>query len=91
MLGIEPWQSVEGFLGGLPGRYKHPGIVRPPGQAAAANEVHHPDADGPQVENLTAVARSTAGVVGGAEKPGSALPCNSRPRFLFSHYFWELL
>ncbi len=24
VLGIEPWQSVEGFLGGLPGRYKHP-------------------------------------------------------------------
>ncbi len=24
VLGIEPWQSVEGFLGGLPGRYKAP-------------------------------------------------------------------
>ena len=24
VLGIEPWQSVEGFLGGLPGRYRHP-------------------------------------------------------------------
>ncbi|MCI9121183.1 MAG: YmdB family metallophosphoesterase [Oscillibacter sp.] len=24
VLGIEPWQSVEGFLGGLPGRYKCP-------------------------------------------------------------------
>ncbi|MCI9375136.1 MAG: YmdB family metallophosphoesterase [Oscillibacter sp.] len=24
VLGIEPWQSVEGFLGGLPGRYKYP-------------------------------------------------------------------
>jgi metallophosphoesterase (TIGR00282 family) len=24
VLGIEPWQSVEGFLGGLPGRYKSP-------------------------------------------------------------------
>ena len=24
VLGIEPWQSVENFLGGLPGRYKHP-------------------------------------------------------------------
>ncbi|MDE6456329.1 MAG: YmdB family metallophosphoesterase, partial [Dysosmobacter sp.] len=24
VLGVEPWQSVEGFLGGLPGRYKHP-------------------------------------------------------------------
>ena len=24
VLGIEPWQSVESFLGGLPGRYKHP-------------------------------------------------------------------
>lgn len=24
VLGIEPWQSVEGFLGGLPGRYKQP-------------------------------------------------------------------
>ena len=24
VLGIEPWQSVESFLGGLPGRYKSP-------------------------------------------------------------------
>ena len=24
VLGIEPWQSVETFLGGLPGRYKSP-------------------------------------------------------------------
>ena len=24
VLGIEPRQSVEGFLGGLPGRYRHP-------------------------------------------------------------------
>ena len=24
VLGIEPWQSVEGFLGGLPGRYRQP-------------------------------------------------------------------
>ncbi len=24
VLGVEPWQSVEGFLGGLPGRYKYP-------------------------------------------------------------------
>lgn len=24
VLGVEPWQSVEGFLGGLPGRYKCP-------------------------------------------------------------------
>lgn len=24
VLGIEPWQSVEGFLGGLPGRYRAP-------------------------------------------------------------------
>ncbi len=24
VLGIEPWQSVETFLGGLPGRYKTP-------------------------------------------------------------------
>ena len=24
VLGVEPWQSVENFLGGLPGRYKHP-------------------------------------------------------------------
>ena len=31
VLGIEPWQSVESFLGGLPGRYKSPSG---PGQAA---------------------------------------------------------
>ena len=24
VLGVEPWQSVEGFLGGLPGRYRQP-------------------------------------------------------------------
>ena len=24
VLGIEPWQSIETFLGGLPGRYKSP-------------------------------------------------------------------
>ena len=24
VLGIEPWQSVESFLGGLPGRYRQP-------------------------------------------------------------------
>lgn len=24
VLGVEPWQSVEGFLGGLPGRYQYP-------------------------------------------------------------------
>ena len=24
VLGVDPWQSVEGFLGGLPGRYQNP-------------------------------------------------------------------
>ena len=35
--------------------------------------VYHSDADASQVEDFTAVARSPAGVVGGAEEPGRVL------------------
>ena len=49
------------------------GVVRPPGEITAADEVHDPNPHCPQVENRRAPARGPAGEIRGPQEPGGLI------------------